>query len=553
MSSTSPRTGLKDKEPWFSDNTFSYLLAHKATLNPSDFFTSLQYTDKRIAHKDYGRAISCFRIFNTARQTVLAADFERWKIEKSQQFWAEVLKSKTTVLSLSLTETSLIRNATPLANNTIEEWSRRTMERRSGHMERLDNKQDMPSPDLNVHSKPMDVSELDIDASVVGIQRQQRQTTEQPTTLSTTPTGSPPPSSLFVTESVTPTTITPTIKERAPAIEEPLLDDDEREILLRSVEEASHRQCEWMVDSTCAACLFQDFQRKCIDALVRNEIKKTEVADAMALIGVFAPSMPTTRMKTVFSEKLLHVIAKPTVDLPDTGLDDGAMMTAVKLYIKGQKEDAADILYALNKKDRKIRLMLETLLEYLPLKPDNTISENTFVTKYVAPIIQSFVDDEIVKSDFPNTESTTQKSQGLKPDRPDIRAVAYGKEVCWGEVTGPSQETFDAKNQWDTYRLARFGKSFLDAGNNVAPLLQIVYSNASYLRLFPKTRGIFLLEEVGTFIIPTTIAMIPSLFATIPTLLVAKADIRKICEGDLNGLKRSWGYKDLKNAKTRLV
>ena len=122
----------------------------------------------------------------------------------------------------------------------------------------------------------------------------------------------------------------------------------------------------------------------------------------------------------------------------------------------------------------------------------------------------------------PNTESTTQKSQGLKPDRPDIRAVAYGKEVCWGEVTGPSQETFDAKNQWDTYRLARFGKSFLDAGNNVAPLLQIVYSNASYLRLSPKTRGIFLLEEVGTFIIPTTITMIPSLFATIPTLLVAR-------------------------------
>ncbi|KAF9374121.1 hypothetical protein CPB97_000105, partial [Podila verticillata] len=69
------------------------------------------------------------------------------------------------------------------------------------------------------------------------------------------------------------------------------------------------------------------------------------------------------------------------------------------LYLKGQKETAADILYTLNKKDRKIRLMLETLLEYLPLKPVDTISENTFVTKYVAPIIQAFVDDEVVKSD----------------------------------------------------------------------------------------------------------------------------------------------------------
>ncbi|KAG0011164.1 hypothetical protein BGZ81_002365, partial [Podila clonocystis] len=69
--------------------------------------------------------------------------------------------------------------------------------------------------------------------------------------------------------------------------------------------------------------------------------------------------------------------------------------------------------------------MLETLLEYLPLKPVDTISENSFVTKYVTPIIQAFVDGEVVKSDFPNTESTTQKRQGLKADKPDIRAVAY--------------------------------------------------------------------------------------------------------------------------------
>lgn len=33
----------------------------------------------------------------------------------------------------------------------------------------------------------------------------------------------------------------------------------------------------------------------------------------------------------------------------------------MQLYLKGQKETAADILYTLNKKDRKIRLMLETL------------------------------------------------------------------------------------------------------------------------------------------------------------------------------------------------
>lgn len=93
----------------------------------------------------------------------------------------------------------------------------------------------------------------------------------------------------------------PTVTEvTAPVIEELVLDDDEREILLRSVEKASHRQCEWVVDDICVACRFQDFQRECIDALVQNEIKKTDVADAMAIIGVFAPSMPTTRMKNMF-------------------------------------------------------------------------------------------------------------------------------------------------------------------------------------------------------------------------------------------------------------
>lgn len=103
-----------------------------------------------------------------------------------------------------------------------------------------------------------------------------------------------------------------------------------------------------------------------------------------------------------------------------------------------------------------------------------------------------------------------------------MRAIAFEKEVCWGEVTGPAQETNEAKNMWDMYRLVRFGKAFLDAGNDTAPLFQVIYSNASYMRLTTRTRGIFLLEEIGVFVVPTTIAMIPSLFATLPTLLAAK-------------------------------
>jgi len=152
MSSTSaykcPQTGSKNNEPWFSDSVYNYLLAHKATLNPADFFTYFQYTDK-----------TCNRIFSMARQTTLAAEFERWKIDKVQYFWAEVIRSKTTVLALTRTETSLIQYSAPLANNTIRESSKRTMEKRSGHTEHSYHKQHRCSSDLNVQSGEMDNSE----------------------------------------------------------------------------------------------------------------------------------------------------------------------------------------------------------------------------------------------------------------------------------------------------------------------------------------------------------------------------------------------------------
>ncbi|KAF9120484.1 hypothetical protein BGX30_003140, partial [Mortierella sp. GBA39] len=337
------------------------------------------------------------------------------------------------------------------------------------------------------------------------VQNQQRQASGPSTSPSTMPHGR----TLQPTSSPAQST-TPSIESEHSVVEaaesdhtvveaeEPVLDNTERETLLGIVEKASHRVCEWIVDGTCVACRFQEFQRACIKSLVNNEIRKTEVADAMAIIGVFSPSLSTRRMEVAFSKKLLCALAKSTAELPEVDFDDSTMMKAVRLYIKGDKDNAANVLYSLPKKDRKIRLMLETLLEYLPSKPVDSISENTFVTKYIAPIIQAFVDNDITTSDFPNTESTTQKRRGLRADRPDIRALAKKK-------------------------------------------------------LSAKTRGLMLLEEVGTFVVPTTTATIPSLFAMIPTLLVAKADIQKISDGDLHGLERSWGYKDLKNAKTRLI
>ncbi|KAF9999690.1 hypothetical protein BGZ79_006709 [Entomortierella chlamydospora] len=366
-----------------------------------------------------------------------------------------------------------------------------------------------------------------------------------PSATSTTPPGSPGhfPSTSAIESQAPETTES---GEEVPDTTAHIVDEQEREVLLQSVEKASHVQCDWIVEDICIACRFQDYQRICIEALVQREISKTEIADVMAVIGVFAPSMPTERMNRVFSNRLLKMITTPTEELPGSDFDNNIITKAV------QQEEAYELLYSIGKKDRKIRVMLEALMEYLPRKPNFTISESTFVVKHVAPIVQAIVDNDVIESAFPNTESTTQKRQGIKADRPDISCKAFGTEICWGEVTGPIQERSEAKNKWDTYRLVRFGKAFLDAGNHMAPLFQVVYTQASYMRLSPKVRGMFLLQEVGSFIVPSTVEMIPSLIATIPTLLAARTDIQRVADGDVNRLNRSWGYKDLENAKNLL-
>ncbi|KAI7824324.1 hypothetical protein BC939DRAFT_528526 [Gamsiella multidivaricata] len=162
----------------------------------------------------------------------------------------------------------------------------------------------------------------------------QQQSTRPSTAASTTPPGSP--SQLVLTAAVPAASQAPVMtpfEEAEPVITKPVIDNDEREVLLRSVEKASHTQCDWVADDICVVCRFQAFQRACIDALVQSEIKKTEVADAMAIIGVFAPSMPTARMKNAFTEGLLRKIAKSTIELPDTDFDDSLMMKTVRADI----------------------------------------------------------------------------------------------------------------------------------------------------------------------------------------------------------------------------
>jgi len=74
----------------------------------------------------------------------------------------------------------------------------------------------------------------------------------------------------------------------------------ELEELLRGVDDSGYPLCEWKIDDTCAACLFAGYRRTCTKALTAREINWTNIADIMAIIGVFAPTMPTIRMHTFF-------------------------------------------------------------------------------------------------------------------------------------------------------------------------------------------------------------------------------------------------------------
>ncbi|KAG0347456.1 hypothetical protein BG004_007696 [Podila humilis] len=260
------------------------------------------------------------------------------------------------------------------------------------------------------------------------------------------------------------------------------INETEREELLANIDHASHSVCEWKIDGVCVACSFQSYQKTCVRALVARKIKKSEIADIMAVVGIFAPFLPTERMIAIIGRPMLEEVTVPMI-LPELVLDDKAIMTAVRLWINNRQEEASEALRGI---DRHTRNMIETMFERLPTKQDRTISESTFVVNYVSPVLHGTLklDPRIYSVHF----SEVQKRQGLKPDRPDIVVKARNREILHGEVTGLSQEHSAWKNDWDLFRLARFGKAFLDDGFDVAPLVQVVFSNATYMRLTVETR-----------------------------------------------------------------
>ncbi|KAI8595689.1 hypothetical protein EDD21DRAFT_448426 [Dissophora ornata] len=175
-----------------------------------------------------------------------------------------------------------------------------------------------------------------------------------------------------------------------------------------------------------------------------------------------------------------------------------------------------------------------------------------FVLGGVGPVLNGlFKHDLKIIMHYPNTECVIQKSQGLEANRADIVAQIRDHEVMFGEVTGPAQIGNRAKNHWDLYRLARFGKSFLQAGNKLAPLVQLLHAEGTYYTMSDKVRGVFLLEKVGSFYVPTSIPEVAQFLVTLPALYALKDDLEIIKNEDVNALKRSWGYADVPLMKKR--
>ncbi|KAF9948540.1 hypothetical protein BGZ65_007997, partial [Modicella reniformis] len=280
----------------------------------------------------------------------------------------------------------------------------------------------------------------------------------------------------------------------APSSDDPLgiLDSEEQTILLSQIENITH-VCVEQEGEVCSTCLFKIYQRRNVDALIGNQLRITEIADVVSLIGVFVPSKPTERMTSVFSKEILLSfveLGKITSDEWDAvEIDDRLPMKALRLCLQGQRDKIAETLVGMNKNHRPIRIMLETLLEYLPKDEDRSISEYEHTVKHIGPVLQAFFESETVTSHFPNKNSTTQKGLGLKPDRPDFTVTVGKKEIAWGEFSGPAHKNDQWKNLWDFFREVRYGKAFLDSGYKMAPLFQIVYDVGSYMRLQTETRG----------------------------------------------------------------
>ncbi|KAG0353460.1 hypothetical protein BGX24_007271, partial [Mortierella sp. AD032] len=161
---------------------------------------------------------------------------------------------------------------------------------------------------------------------------------------------------------------TPSVDNTDKATDTLDIGDIERTELLGSIEQARHSVCD----------------KACVLGFISKEVRKSEIADFMAITGVFAPFLPTARMTEHFGRNMLEQLVQ-SIAFPEPTVDDAAVLKAVRLRINGENDQACEALRTL---DRKLRIMFETLLEQLPLKQDRSVSEETFIVSYISPVLQ---------------------------------------------------------------------------------------------------------------------------------------------------------------------
>ncbi|KAF9181762.1 hypothetical protein BGZ49_004803 [Haplosporangium sp. Z 27] len=132
-----------------------------------------------------------------------------------------------------------------------------------------------------------------------------------------------------------------------PSYEQAAINEEERTILLSEIEKITHN-CPPQHEESCSTCSFKTYQRLCVKALMDNQLSITDIADVVALIGVFVPSRRTERMASVFSDEALQSFIDAGEITPEewdaVDFDDSLPMKALKNDIESIARGPLNVL-----------------------------------------------------------------------------------------------------------------------------------------------------------------------------------------------------------------
>ncbi|KAK3805303.1 MAG: hypothetical protein J3Q66DRAFT_423043 [Benniella sp.] len=296
------------------------------------------------------------------------------------------------------------------------------------------------------------------------------------------------------------------------------------QLLLNERTRVVHRipqDCTWVFDDNCVICKFKEYQRGCIQALKENALTFAEVADLLAVIGVYVPQRRTARMVDVFTDTMLDLIVEEIEvknRLPESSLsatEDHAVMEAVRAR---QRDQGANILTHLMAMAPDRMTLFDNLIKGLPVIAKTAATESSFTVDCVNTAMKGlFLDKKKhFNLEFSDTSPELEKRLGRRSLHPDFVVHVRDKTVLFGETAGPTGASSTAKVGWDLYKLAHFGKQLVDTGEVIALLLQVIYNEGTYMRLTTPASGMYLLSSVGILAIPLEIADVPDFAATIP-------------------------------------